>query len=223
MWIDSEITRRKYQSEFRRLIEQRRNLEDRGVFLLERSSFPAIEFFFAPRSLLRLAVPAGAPPGASPMPPNTVQAFDVPSVAGRAFKARFDLSDYDLRAPSLVFMDPWTDELLSYQNMFKAFEFEPERGAHLVLLNDHPTTHKPFLCLRGIREYHEHPQHSGDDWLLYRDQVSIFSLVLSLWRVAIDLVRPQLLLTSAQPVQTVAGPTAIPMQMQVLWTAEPKL
>jgi hypothetical protein len=223
MRIDPEITRRKYESEVRRLTEQRENLEERGIFLLENSSFPAIDFFFVPRSLLRLAVPIGTPPGSPPMPPNTMQAFDVPSVAGRAFKARFNLSDYDLRAPSLEFLDPWTNELLSYENMFKAFEFEPVRGAHLVLLGDHPITHRPFLCLRGIREYHEHPQHSGDDWLLYRDKLSIFSLVLSLWRVAIDLVRPQLLLTTVQPVQTGASPTAIPMQIQVVWAAEPKL
>jgi len=223
MRIDPEISRRKYDSEIKRLVEQRENLEERGIFLLQSSSYPAIDFILAPRNLLRLAVPAGSPPGAPPMPPNTVQAFDMPSIAGRAFKARFDLSDYDLRAPSLTFLDPWTNELLTYQNMFKAFEFEPARGAHLVLLGDHPTTHKPFLCLRGIREYHEHPQHSGDDWLLYRGTVSIFSLALSLWRVAIDLVRPQLLLTQGQPIQSSAQPTAVPMQMQVLWAPEQKL
>jgi hypothetical protein len=223
MRIDPEVSRRKYESETRRLVEQQKRLEERGIFFLASSSFPLIDFLLVPRHLLRLAVPAIAPPGTPPMPPNTVQAFDVPSVAGRAFKARFDLSDYDLRAPSLEFRDPWTNELLTYENMFKAFEFEPTRGAHLVLLGDHPTTHKPFLCLRGIREYHEHPQHSGDDWLLYRDKMSIFSLILSLWRVAIDLVRPQLFLTQGQPVQTGDGPTAIAMQMQVLWAAEPKL
>ena len=26
----------------------------------------------------------------------------------------------------------------------------------------------PFLCLAGVREYHEHPAHSGDHWLSYR-------------------------------------------------------
>jgi hypothetical protein len=26
----------------------------------------------------------------------------------------------------------------------------------------------PFVCLPGIREYHEHPGHSGDSWLLHR-------------------------------------------------------
>jgi hypothetical protein len=26
----------------------------------------------------------------------------------------------------------------------------------------------PFLCLAGVREYHEHPGHSGDAWELHR-------------------------------------------------------
>ena len=26
----------------------------------------------------------------------------------------------------------------------------------------------PFLCLAGVREYHEHPAHSGDIWELHR-------------------------------------------------------
>ena len=27
---------------------------------------------------------------------------------------------------------------------------------------------KPFLCIAGVREYHDHPAHSGDDWELHR-------------------------------------------------------
>ena len=26
----------------------------------------------------------------------------------------------------------------------------------------------PFLCLEGVYEYHQHPAHSGNDWLLHR-------------------------------------------------------
>jgi hypothetical protein len=26
----------------------------------------------------------------------------------------------------------------------------------------------PFLCMRGVREYHRHPAHNGDAWLLHR-------------------------------------------------------
>jgi len=136
--------------------------------------------------------------------------IDVPSLAERAFKAHFDLTDYDLAAPSLEFRDPWNDSLLPYATMFRALEFEEHRKTHLVLLDDHPTTHKPFLCLRGIREYHEHPQHSGDDWMLYRERMSLFSIVMSLWRVSIDLIHAQVV------VQT------NPRQLQVQFVAEEK-
>ncbi len=132
----------------------------------------------------------------------------MPNLAARAFKARFDLSDYDLRAPSIEFLDAWTNGPLDYNMMFRAFEYETTRGAHLVLLGDHPSTHKPFLCLRGVREYHEHPQHSGDDWLLYRPQMRLFDLILALWRTAIDLTKPNLM-------NQLQG-------FQVLWVAEEK-
>jgi hypothetical protein len=138
-----------------------------------------------------------------------MQVAEIPSLAARAFKARFDLTDYDLRAPSLEFRDPWTDAPLVYGTMFRALEYERERQAHLVLLDDHPVTHKPFLCLRGVREYHEHPQHSGDSWLLYRSEMSLFSIIMALWRVSIDLTRPMLV---PQP----AG-------LSVQWDAEAKL
>lgn len=26
----------------------------------------------------------------------------------------------------------------------------------------------PFLCIAGVREYHDHPAHSGDAWELHR-------------------------------------------------------
>lgn len=28
----------------------------------------------------------------------------------------------------------------------------------------HPTAQRPFICMRGAREYHTHPSHVGDPW-----------------------------------------------------------
>ena len=28
----------------------------------------------------------------------------------------------------------------------------------------HPSTRRPFVCMRGSREYHTHPSHVGDPW-----------------------------------------------------------
>lgn len=197
--VDPEVSRLKFEREINRLANQQTDLHAHGVFLIGTPIYPIVELLFVPRHPLQVVIPIPqssnyklppeAPPGAIAM---AVAAF--PSLSAQAFKARFDLTDYDLRAPSLEFRDPWKeDTLLSYSTMFRAFEYEKDRQSHLVLLDDHPTTHKPFLCLRGIREYHEHPQHSGDDWLLYRTQMSLFSIVMSLWRASIDLVHPILI------------------------------
>jgi hypothetical protein len=211
MQVDPEVNRRKYDCEAVRLADHRSELEMRGIFVLQSSTYPFIDIFYAPRRPLRLLLPA-TQTGSIPLPPNSLTALEIPSVAGRGFKARFDLTDYDVLAPSLEFLDPWTNELLPYATMFRALEYEKQRGAHLVLLHDHPLTHKPFLCLRGIREYHEHPQHTGDDWFLYRDTVSLFSIVMSLWRVTLDIVRPQIVLQ----------PASGQMQIQIQWAAEEK-
>lgn len=34
----------------------------------------------------------------------------------------------------------------------------------------HPTTQKPFVCMRGFREYHTHPSHATDHWEAYKGQ-----------------------------------------------------
>ena len=212
MRLDPEVHRHKYDSELKRLVDQRSTLEQRGIFALESSKYPHVDLVYVSRNILRLLFPVQSTPGHQ-VPPNSFQSIEIPSLAARGIKARFDLSDFDVRAPSLEFLDPLTDQLLPYETMFRALEFEPKRGAHVVLLPDHPNTHKPFLCLRGIREYHEHPQHSGDDWFLYRNTVSLFSLIMSLWRVTVDIVRPQIVLVQVEG----------KLQIQVQWNADTKV
>jgi Predicted metal binding domain len=206
--VDSGVSRLKFEREVQTLSKQRQTMESRGIFLLDSTAYPFVELGFVPRHPVQVGVPA-AQSGSVVLPPGAMMAVEIPSIAARAFKARFDLTGYDLQAPSVEFRDFWTDNRLEYATMFRALEYEKERKAHVVLLDDHPITHKPFLCIRGIREYHEHPQHSGDDWLLYRHQMNLFSIVMSLWRVTIDLVHPQIFYQ--------------PNGLQVNWGAEEKI
>ena len=211
--VDPEVSQLKFEHEIERLADQQSLLQSRGIFLIDRPSYPIVDLLFVPRHPLRfgtaaqhagvIALPPGVPAGAIPL-----AIAEVPSLAARAFKSRFMLVDYDLRAPSLEFLDPWSDNILPYSTMFRAFEYEKDRKSHAVLLDAHPTTHKPFLCLRGIREYHEHPQHSGDDWLLYRPHMNLFSIIMTVWRASIDLVHPLLI--------------PQPGRLQVQWTTEEK-
>jgi len=39
---------------------------------------------------------------------------------------------------------------------------------HQALLQDYGPDTIPFLCIAGVREYHQHPGHSGDPWELHR-------------------------------------------------------
>ena len=200
-----EVAERKYNRELQRLHEQRELLESRGIIVRSSSRFPFMRVVLIPRS--PVSIVANIRQAMSPAPQAV--AFELPYLSARAIEARFDLTDYNLRAPSLVFTDPWNGSILNYNAMFRALEFEKSRRAHVVLLGDHPISHKPFLCMRGIREYHEHPQHTGDEWLLYKDDLNMFSIIMSVWRVTVDLIHPQI-----QPAQ--GG-------IQVTWLAEEKL
>jgi hypothetical protein len=193
MRLDPTVNQIKYDRELARLRDGRDLLEARGIFLMGSSSYPTMDLLFVPRNYIRAIIPLNQQ-GALFLPPGTRAAVDIPGLSASAFKARFDLTNYDLEAPSLEFRDPWTDGILQYSTMFRALQYDQNRRVHVVLLDDHPATHKPFLCIRGIREYHDHPQHSGDEWLLYRDSMNMFSIAMSLWRVAIDLVRPMLII-----------------------------
>ena len=41
-------------------------------------------------------------------------------------------------------------------------------GGPQPLMQAHGDDDIPFLCIAGVREYHEHPAHSGDHWLSHR-------------------------------------------------------
>jgi hypothetical protein len=94
---------------------------------------------------------------------------------------RFDYSDFDVRPPSVRFIDPRTgDDRIP---VVRALTPTPD-GPRDLLLNEHPERHRPFLCVPGVREYHEHPQHSGDLWELHRGggEGSLAALCDLIWR-----------------------------------------
>ena len=158
--VDPEITGRKFQRE----LEQWKNHSDhqrRGWLLLnENPAVPSVELAF----LARVATSVGAS-----FLPVAVCAI------------RLTYQNYDLWPPSLTFIDLFTGE--SSPPHVRAFLSTPE-GPRDVLIDSHPETKQPFLCLPGIREYHLHPQHTGDDWLLHRPSKagSISTICDRIWR-----------------------------------------
>jgi hypothetical protein len=102
---------------------------------------------------------------------------------------RFDFHNYDVWAPSLRIIDPLNRCWLKLPRV-RALDFKTSmaNGAPLDLfVNGHPDNGHVFLCKAGTREYHSHFEHSGNDWLLYRDQGygTLARLCDLLWRTAV--------------------------------------
>jgi hypothetical protein len=114
-------------------------------------------------------------------------------VSARPFVVRFGLDDFDVEAPTLLFLDPTTMVPLAKDALPRGFVLNDQRVAQPVLLDDHPLYKRSFLCLRGTREYHNHPQHSGDDWFLYRRYMGLLHAIDLVLRTMIDRTHARLL------------------------------
>ena len=96
----------------------------------------------------------------------------------------FDYSNYDAVPPSLRLVHPLTCEPyklkeLPTQLIRQLPQTEPPQvvqGQAQIILVQPPQQLMmangpddiPFLCIAGVREYHDHPAHSGDHWELHR-------------------------------------------------------
>lgn len=118
--------------------------------------------------------------------PNVVVAFVAPQLRPAAviFGARINFENYDLWAPSVRLVDPFTGVPLRHREVPPTL-YMTRRTVGVVnipgvgqmeqlidgpLLQAHGPDELPFFCIPGVREYHEHPAHTGDDWLLHRGQ-----------------------------------------------------
>jgi len=105
---------------------------------------------------------------------------------------RFDFRNYDLWAPSVRLIDP-IDRRWLIDARLGAIDFEntaPDGTPMNLFIGRHPDTSRVFLCWRGVREYHSHPEHSGDDWLLHREagHGRLGGLCDLLWRLTVSTV-----------------------------------
>lgn len=98
-----------------------------------------------------------------------------PVVPGVLCGVHLDFSDYDVRPPSIRVVDPFDEKPLNFDASWKFPLFrsvvDPATGQttleHQDILQKFDPS-KPFLCLPGVREYHETSAHSGDSWFLNR-------------------------------------------------------
>jgi len=69
-------------------------------------------------------------------------------------RVRLTCDDWNDRPPSIEFFD-WEGRPLA------SIERDP---AGVFNNSPHPVTGKPFVCMKGAREYHTHPSHTADAW-----------------------------------------------------------
>jgi hypothetical protein len=48
----------------------------------------------------------------------------------------------------------------------------PQNPSGVFNMSPHPSTGRPFICMRGAREYHTHPSHVADYWENLKDNSS---------------------------------------------------
>ncbi len=155
-FADPAVSRAKFDAQLAEYADQRAEYESRGWLLVE-ARFPAVFVVMAASRLTPPAVVCGV---------------------------LLDYSNYDAMPPSLRLVDPFTrvpyklGELPTTLNRSQAAQvvalpgFPP--GGNLQMQMVQPLMQGPdadaipFLCLAGVREYHEHPGHSGDPWELHR-------------------------------------------------------
>lgn len=155
--VDPDVSRLKFEREVSRFAENAREYRQRGWILLK-AEFPDVEVAFAAPHLWPHAL---------------------------LFAARVNFSNYDLWAPSVRFIDPFDGHTLTLaEARKKRISLPQNQGSNLVLGPNGPIQMQvatdlvqaddendlAFICLPGIREYHEHPAHSGDPWLTHRKE-----------------------------------------------------
>lgn len=154
-YVDPEVSRIKFERE----IAEYRSLEvryrARGWFLMK-ADWPVVTVVLA---------------SSKTNPPAIVMAV------------RFDFTNYDAEPPSVRVVDPFTERiLLSKELRVRLIRTVPgpevpfpipgggqiQLNVAQDLMQAHSPEEAPFLCIAGVKEYHDHPGHSGDPWEIHR-------------------------------------------------------
>lgn len=155
--VDIEVSRAKFADEVAQWRDRGRAHGQRGILLVD-AEFPTAFAVFAL-------------PGMRP--------------THLLFGVELDFTNYDLWPPSVRFVDPltrepWPPGVVTPTNIllngkpaplflrFVADENQPGTFSVQQPVLSQANQGPAFLCMRGVREYHEHPAHSGDAWLQYR-------------------------------------------------------
>jgi Predicted metal binding domain len=128
--------------------------------------------------------------------------------AALVFTVKFNFENYDMEPLSVRFIDLFTGNALPKEaNLF----YKTSVPGQLANFCQKDEQQLPFLCLPGVKEYHDHPAHTGDSWLLHRNvggEGSLGFLVDKLYQYG---VKP--LLNYAIPINTLAQAQTVQFAM----------
>lgn len=91
-------------------------------------------------------------------------------------RLRLTFDDWDDSPPSVAMLAPCGEHL-------SVLPLPRRLGSNIFNRNKHPRTGRPFVCMAGVREYHEHPSHLMDVWSNYKTRggYSIGGILFQLW------------------------------------------
>lgn len=151
--VDPAVSRAKFDQEMAQFRQMADVHQGRGWWMLE-AEFPIVVIVMAAPQLKPPAVICGV---------------------------HLNFSNYDLEPPSVTLIDPFTREPYRARNLptvlhrkrVSTIQVGPagqalEQVELAPLMQSHDPNDIPFLCIPGVREYHEHPAHTGDSWLVHR-------------------------------------------------------
>ncbi len=153
-YVDARVSRRKFGREIREFRARAVDYRARGWFLVD-ASFPKCVIVMAAAQITPPAIVTGV---------------------------AFDYTNYDAIPPSVQLVNPFTFEPYLAKDLPIRLDRDmtPENAAIQLppgmpqpkflqpYMQWQSPDEIPFLCIAGVREYHEHPAHSGDAWELHR-------------------------------------------------------
>lgn len=146
MFVDPEVSKVKFHREIAAFRKLNSVYQTRGIYLVD-ATFPIA---FA------LIVAKNAKP--APVVP---------------FAVNIDFSNYDVEPPSVQLVNPFTREKLKRSEILYDFRRQlptivGQPQVQQVPLLQSFVDERPFICLQGVKEYHDSPAHTGDSWFLHR-------------------------------------------------------
>jgi hypothetical protein len=164
-FVDPAVSKSKFDRQLAGFQQVESDLGRRGCWIIK-AEFPQVVTLFATPKL---------------KPPSIV------------FGAIIDFMNYDMWAPSVRLVDPFTRQpytfgkLPTHLNRLVPVGGLGERTVQPLMQASNPNE-IPFLCIPGVREYHQHPAHTGDSWLLHRGspEGTLFFIIEQLLKYGIE-------------------------------------